>query len=57
MPEAEAAAQQAAAALGFHCQPAWDNTCTHLVVGQALGLSAAAACAAAAGKPIVHKQW
>lgn len=57
MPDSDEAAQQQAAALGFYCRQAWDDTCTHLVVGQAQGLSPSAACACAAGKPIVDKQW
>lgn len=57
LPDEDAATQQQAAALGFFCRRSWDATCTHLVRGQASGLTAVAACASAAGKPILHTDW
>jgi len=58
LPDASAAAQQQASALGFHCRQQWDGSCTHLVLsGPSQGVSAAAACAKAAGKPVVSTEW
>ena len=57
-PEAATDCMQPAAALGFHCRRQWDGGCTHLMLqGPQAGLSAALACARAAGRSIMHKKW